>query len=143
VGLIAPEPLVLVVDDEVTVRQALERALRLEGFAVSTAAGGQAALEEVATRPPAVVVLDVMMPDLDGLQVCAALRRSERTRSIPVILLTAASQMETRVAAMDLGVSEFLSKPLDTRNLLARIQAQWHQRQLSDSLDRMLRDPSI
>ena len=66
-GLTPPEPLVLVVDDEATVRQAHERALKLEGFAVSTAAGGHAALEEVAARPPAVVVLDVMMPDLDGV----------------------------------------------------------------------------
>src|SRR5205814_523071 len=62
-----PAPLVLVVDDEASVRQALERALRLEGFAVETAAGGREAIEAVSRRPPAVVVLDVTMPDLDGV----------------------------------------------------------------------------
>ena len=61
-----PSPLVLVVDDDAAIRQALERALTLEGFAVATAAGGRAALEEVARRPPAAIVLDVTMPDLGG-----------------------------------------------------------------------------
>src|SRR5918995_1000467 len=67
-------PLVLGVDDEASVRSALERALRLEGFAVSTAAGGHEALEAVAQRPPAVIVLDVTMPDLDGVSVVRRLR---------------------------------------------------------------------
>ena len=74
-GVVRSEPLVLVVDDEATVRQALERALRLEGFAVTTAADGLEALAAVAQRPPAVIVLDVTMPGLDGVSVvrgCAA-----------------------------------------------------------------------
>ena len=76
-----PEPLVLVVDDEASVRQALERALRLEGFAVSTAAGGREALEAVAQRPPAVIVLDVTMPDLDGVTVVRRLRADGHRRA--------------------------------------------------------------
>ena len=86
-GRSAPEPLVLVVDDEASVRQALERALRLEGFAVATAAGGRAALEEVAARPPAVVVLDVMMPDLDGVSVVRRMRADGI--DVPVCILSA------------------------------------------------------
>src|SRR5215207_4519111 len=80
-------PLVLVVDDEASVRQALERALRLEGFAVSTAAGGRAALEAVAARPPAVIVLDVTMPDLDGVTVVKRLRAGGI--DVPVCILSA------------------------------------------------------
>ena len=83
----SPDPLVLVVDDEASVRQALERALRLEGFAVVTAAGGQEALEAVAQRPPAVIVLDVTMPDLDGVSAssggCAPAASTCRCASSP------------------------------------------------------------
>ena len=89
-----------------------------------------------------VIVLDVMMPDLDGLQVCGRLRQSERTRVIPVILLTASVDAETRVAAMALGVTEFVTKPLNSHDLLARIRAQLHQRKLAGALDEILRRPS-
>ena len=120
-GLIAPEPLVLVVDDEATVRQALERALRLEGFAVSTAAGGQAALEEVATRPPAVVVLDVMMPDLDGVSVVRRMRADGV--DVPVCILSARDEVDDRVAGLQAGADDYLVKPFALAELTARLNA--------------------
>jgi len=121
VGLIAPEPLVLVVDDEATVRQALERALRLEGFAVSTAAGGRAALEEVAARPPAVVVLDVMMPDLDGVSVVRRMRADGV--DVPVCILSARDEVDDRVAGLQAGADDYLVKPFALAELTARLNA--------------------
>jgi len=121
VGLIAPEPLVLVVDDEATVRQALERALRLEGFAVSTAAGGRAALEEVAARPPAVVVLDVMMPDLDGVSVVRRMRADGV--DVPVCILSARDEVSDRVAGLQAGADDYLVKPFAVAELTARLNA--------------------
>ena len=94
----AAQPLVLVVDDDAAIRQALERALRLEGFAVATAAGGRAALEAVARRPPAAIVLDVTMPDLDGRAVCARLR-ADGMRT-PILILSARDEVEDRVAGL-------------------------------------------
>ena len=115
------EPLVLVVDDEATVRQALERALRLEGFAVATAAGGRAALAAVAQRPPAVVVLDVTMPDLDGVSVVKRLRADGI--DVPVCILSARDEVEDRVAGLQAGADDYLVKPFAIAELTARLQA--------------------
>jgi DNA-binding response OmpR family regulator len=120
-GLGAPDPLVLVVDDEVSVRQALERALRLEGFAVSTASGGRAALEVVAQRPPAVVVLDVMMPDLDGVSVVRRLRAAGV--DVPVCILSARDEVADRVAGLQAGADDYLVKPFAIAELTARLHA--------------------
>ena len=113
--------MVLVVDDEATVRQALERALRLEGFAVSTAAGGRAALEEVAARPPAVVVLDVMMPDLDGVSVVRRMRADGV--DVPVCILSARDEVDDRVAGLQAGADDYLVKPFALAELTARLNA--------------------
>jgi DNA-binding response OmpR family regulator len=79
-----------------------------------------------------------MMPDMDGLQVCTELRAADVTRDLPVILLTAKDDVETRVAGMKLGVSEFVAKPINRRDLLARLRAQIHQRTIEHGIDRML-----
>ena len=100
-GVVRSDPLVLVVDDEATVRQALERALRLEGFAVATAADGNEALSAVAQKPPAVIVLDVMMPGLDGVSVVKRLRSDGI--DVPVCMLSARDEVEDRVAGLQAG----------------------------------------
>ncbi|HEY3020089.1 MAG TPA: response regulator transcription factor [Solirubrobacteraceae bacterium] len=115
------EPLVLVVDDEATIRQALERALRLEGFAVETAAGGYEALDAVARRPPSVVVLDVTMPDLDGVKVVRRLR--DEGNDVPVCILSARDDVEDRVAGLQAGADDYLVKPFALAELTARLQA--------------------
>src|SRR3954449_8351667 len=120
-GLAAPEPLVLVVDDEATVRQALERALRFEGFAVSTAAGGREALAAVAERPPAVVVLDVTMPDLDGVSVVRRMRADGL--DVPVCMLSARDEVSDRVAGLQAGADDYLVKPFALDQLTARLHA--------------------
>jgi DNA-binding response OmpR family regulator len=115
------EPLVLVVDDDESIRVALERALRLEGFAVDVAAGGQAALEAVARRPPAVVVLDVVMPDLSGVAVTKRLR--ERGVEAPICILSARDEVQDRVAGLEAGADDYVVKPFDLEELIARLRA--------------------
>jgi DNA-binding response OmpR family regulator len=115
------EPLVLVVDDEAMVREALERALRLEGFAVSTAAGGREALAEVALHPPSVVVLDVTMPDLDGVSVLKRIRADGL--DVPVCILSARDEVGDRVAGLQAGADDYLVKPFALAELTARLHA--------------------
>ncbi len=115
------DPLVLVVDDDAAIREALERALRLEGFAVSTASGGRAALVEVARNPPAAIVLDVTMPDLGGRAVCARLR-ADGLRT-PILILSARDEVEDRVAGLQAGADDYLVKPFAVEELVARLRA--------------------
>jgi DNA-binding response OmpR family regulator len=120
-GIAIPEPQVLVVDDEASVRHALERALRLEGFAVSTAAGGNEALAAVAQRPPSVIVLDVSMPDLDGVSVVRRLRAAGL--DVPVCILSARDEIDDRVAGLQAGADDYLVKPFAIAELTARLHA--------------------
>jgi two-component system response regulator MprA len=112
---------ILVVDDEPAVREAVERALRLEGHDVSLAADGQEALGALDTRPPDAVVLDVLMPRVDGLELCRRMRRrGDRT---PVLMLTARDAVSDRVAGLDAGADDYLIKPFALEELLARVRA--------------------
>ena len=129
---------VLVVDDDRNAVDILNRLLTKEGFVVQCAHGGREALTLANAHPIDVILLDVMMPDMDGFQVCEALRQNDRTREIPIILLTAKDDMETRVVGMRLGVSEFLTKPINKVELFARVRAQVHQRSVAHGMDDIL-----
>ncbi|HET9939094.1 MAG TPA: response regulator transcription factor [Gaiella sp.] len=112
---------ILVVDDEPALRAALERALRLEGYDVALAEDGDAAVRLVQRDAPELVVLDVLMPALDGLAVCRRLRRAgDRT---PVLMLTARDAVSDRVAGLDAGADDYLVKPFALEELLARVRA--------------------
>jgi len=112
---------VLVVDDDPGVRQAVRRALLLEGYDVRLAEDGVEALRRVADDRPDAIVLDVMMPRLDGIEVCRRLRgRGDRT---PVLLLTAKHRLGERVAGLDAGADDYLVKPFALEELLARVRA--------------------
>src|SRR5437764_1403345 len=113
--------LVLVADDARAVREALERALQLAGYDVELASDGDAALAAIAQRTPDAVVLDVMMPGYDGLDVTRRLRR-EGNR-IPVLLLTARDAVGDRVDGLDAGADDYLPKPFALEELLARLRA--------------------
>jgi DNA-binding response OmpR family regulator len=115
------EPAVLVVDDEAAIREALERALRLEGFAVRTAAGGLEALEEIGRDQPAIVLLDVTMPDLDGVQVIKRLRG--QGSDIPICVLSARNEVDDRVRGLQAGADDYLVKPFALEELVARLHA--------------------
>jgi two-component system, OmpR family, response regulator MprA len=114
-------PQILVVDDEPAVRQALSRALSLEHYGVALAADGAIALEMLAAERFDVVVLDVSMPGISGIEVCRRLRAaSDRT---PVLMLTARDSIDDRVAGLDAGADDYLVKPFALRELMARVRA--------------------
>jgi two-component system response regulator MprA len=112
---------VLVVDDEPAVREALGRTLRFEGYDVELAGDGAEALAAVSERRPDMVVLDVMMPRLDGLEACRQLRAAGDT--LPVLMLTARDRVGDRVAGLDAGADDYLVKPFALEELLARVRA--------------------
>ncbi len=106
---------VLVVDDEPDLLWALERNLRDEGYEVLTAGDGRAALQVAHRHRPDLVVLDVAMPGLDGLEVCHRLRRDPALATVPILFLTVRNQVEDRVTALDEGGDDYLAKPFDLR----------------------------
>jgi two-component system, OmpR family, response regulator MprA len=112
---------VLVVDDEPAVREALRRALALEGYAVDLAENGAEALRTIGLAEPDVVVLDVLMPEVDGLAACRRLR--EEGSRVPVLMLTARAGVGDRVDGLDAGADDYLVKPFALEELLARIRA--------------------
>jgi two-component system, OmpR family, response regulator MprA len=112
---------ILVVDDERAVRESIERALRLEGYEVVQAADGAEALGSVAGQAPDAMVLDLMMPQVDGLEVCRQLR-AEGDR-LPILVLTARDSVSDRVRGLDAGADDYLVKPFALDELLARLRA--------------------
>jgi two-component system response regulator MprA len=112
---------VLIVDDDRAVREALRRALQLAGYDAVTADGGQQGLSAVAATPPDAVVLDVGMPDVDGLEVCRRLRAAGNR--VPVLLLTARDAISDRIEGLDAGADDYLVKPFDVGELKARLRA--------------------
>jgi len=112
---------VLVVDDDAAIRRSLGRALRLRGFAVTEAAGGAAALDLLDRTPPDVLVLDVSMPDVDGIQVCRTLRG--RGSDLPVLVLSALDEVADRVAGLQAGADDYLVKPFALEELVLRLHA--------------------
>jgi two-component system response regulator MprA len=112
---------VLVVDDDPAVRESLRRSLAFNGYEVMLAADGEQALRAIADSRPDAVVLDVMMPNLDGLATCRALRAAGD--DVPVLMLTARDEVADRVAGLDAGADDYLPKPFALEELLARLRA--------------------
>jgi two-component system, OmpR family, response regulator MprA len=115
------EPAVLVVDDDPSIRRMLARTLGAEGFSVDTVGDGGSALAAIERRMPDAVVLDVMMPGLDGLAVCRRLRAAGL--EVPVLLLTARDGVAERVAGLDAGADDYVPKPVAPEELAARLRA--------------------
>ncbi len=112
---------ILVVDDDVRIAASIRRALAYEGYEVTTVGDGPAALAAAHARPPDLILLDVMLPGLDGLTVCRKLR--ERGIRTPVLMLTARGEVTDRVAGLDSGADDYLGKPFSFDELLARLRA--------------------
>ncbi|MBI3785683.1 MAG: response regulator [Deltaproteobacteria bacterium] len=136
---------ILVVDDDPNAVEILSRMLGREGYTCVSASSGASGLDALKSELVDVILLDVMMPEMDGLEVCERLRADEKLRRIPVILLTAKDDMETRSRGMALGVSEYLTKPINRRELFTRIDAQLHARAIDRQLSKTaeaVADPS-
>lgn len=114
---------VLIVDDERDNRELLEIILAREGFAMTTAASGAEALEAVALRAPDLILLDVMMPGMDGYQVAQKLRADPATAGILIVMVTALNDRDARLRATHAGADDFLSKPLNRVELCSRVKS--------------------
>ena len=124
---------VLIAEDDRAVRQSLERTLQLVGFTVTAVRTGVEAVEFCRAELPDVTVLDVMMPDMDGLTACGVLRAAYR--SLPILMLTARHELNDRVAGLDAGADDYLVKPYASAELLARLRALLRRTSLSDGAD--------
>src|SRR5262249_47551517 len=112
---------ILIVEDELPMRTALHDVLESEGYRVLTAADGESGLRRAVEEKPDLILLDIMMPKLDGYAVCAELRRL--LNPVPILMLTAKGQVEDRVTGLDAGGDDYLVKPFSTEELLARVRA--------------------
>ncbi len=116
-----PSPRLLVVEDELPMRTVLRDCLERNGYRVLLAADGASGLEKALHEKPDLILLDIMMPNLDGCAVCAELRRL--ARAVPILMLTAKGRVEDRVAGLDVGADDYLVKPFSREELLARVRA--------------------
>ncbi len=114
---------ILIVDDTVDTVELLKKRFRAEGYDTAEAYDGEEALKQVAEYHPDLIVLDVMMPKLDGYEVCQRLKIDENTRYIPILMLTAKSDVESKIKGLDIGADDYLPKPFDYKELAARVRS--------------------
>lgn len=133
-------PLILVVDDDAATCALTATLLERDGHRTLRTTSGKEGLAIIAREPVTLLLLDVVMPEMGGFEVCAALRASEVGRKLPIILLTGKDDIDTRQEGMRLGVSEFLTKPIDRHELSARVRAQLHIVELTRQLETVERN---
>jgi len=118
-----PPERILVVEDEPDLRSLLDRSLEEAGYRVSLAEDGIEALEKATTEPLDLILLDLMIPHIDGIEVCRRLKRDARTARLPVIMLTARQEPVDRIAGLELGADDYVTKPFNLRELVLRVGA--------------------
>ena len=132
-----PEASLLVVEDEPNIRELLATSLRFAGFEVTTAADGQSALESASAHSPDLVVLDVMLPDMDGFEVTRRLRESGRL--LPIVFVTARDSVEDKIKGLTVGGDDYVTKPFSLEEVVARVRALLRRHAPSDIDDGSLR----
>lgn len=116
------KPRVLVVDDEPDIVELISFNLRSAGFAVETAANGMEAIEKASRVTPNLIVLDLMLPELDGLSVCEILRKTAQTARVPILMLSGWASEQARVIGLETGANDYMVKPFSPRELVVRIR---------------------
>lgn len=129
---------ILVIDDEPDIRELVRFGLSQEGFSVETAATASEGLESIASRMPDLVVLDLMLPDMSGTEVCRTLRGQAETAELPVVMLTARGEEVDRVVGFELGADDYVTKPFSSRELALRVKAVLRRRAPTSSEARQL-----
>lgn len=129
--------LILVVDDEEHILKLLSFTLEREGYEVLTTGDGLTALKLAETKHPDLIILDVMLPEMDGLRFCQALRASERSRDIPVIMLSARGAEKDKVSGLETGADDYVTKPFGVRELVARVRAHLRRRPPAEEKNRL------
>jgi len=135
--------LILIVEDERDIADLVAHTLQKAGHVTEVAGSGTEALARLRTRRPELVILDLMLPGMDGLAVCAAMRRDPAVAAIPIIMLTARADESDRVAGLELGADDYVTKPFSTKELAARVGALLRRVQRGASPDRPLRYGAI
>jgi two-component system response regulator MprA len=133
----SPTSYIAIVDDDAAIRAALGRALRMENYDVDLFEDGNSALKSIQLRAPDAIVLDLQLPDIDGLEICRRIRRSGDTT--PILMLTARDAVTARVAGLDVGADDYLVKPFDLAELLARLRALLRRHNVGDGDGAVLR----
>jgi len=128
---------IVIVDDDPAIRNSLSRALRIEGYSVELFENGGDALKAMALRAPDGIILDLQLPDIDGLEVCRRLRSAGD--ATPILMLTARDAVNDRVAGLDVGADDYLVKPFDLAELLARLRALLRRRVVTEGEDSVVR----
>jgi signal transduction histidine kinase len=136
---VASDSHILVVDDDEKSRRLLHDFLKAYGYQMSEAVDGEEALRRICESPPDLILLDVMMPKLDGFDVCRRLKEDERTQMIPVLLVTALSDRSDRLKGIATGAADFITKPVDTLELLFRVRNALRTKHLYDQRNTLLR----
>jgi DNA-binding response OmpR family regulator len=131
------EHTVLVVDDEEGIRDFLKEILTLEGFSVHTFSDGREALKQAVTLKPDLVLLDLILPDLDGVAICEALRANEQTQKIPILIVTGSPSNKQIENSMTCGGDDFIAKPIDVPDMLIRIRTLLECRDIVDPMERL------
>ncbi|MEM7554735.1 MAG: two-component system response regulator [Cyanobacteria bacterium P01_A01_bin.84] len=129
------EPKVLVVDDHAASRMTAVALLAMEGYEVIEAENGNRAIELIFHKKPDLILLDVMMPGMDGFEVCQIIKQNEQTRLIPIIFITALNDRRSRIRGIEVGGDDFLTKPFDRLELAARVKSLVVQKRLNEDLD--------
>ncbi|MGA9772242.1 MAG: response regulator transcription factor [Blastocatellia bacterium] len=124
------KPVILIIDDEPQILRVMRASLPARGFEVMTAPGGKQALDEIRKQAPDLIVLDLTMPDVNGLEIC---RRVRAFSSVPIIVLSAKGSESDKIAALDLGADDYVTKPFSIGELLARVRAVLRRSLASDS----------
>ena len=130
---------ILIVDDEKDIVKMLDYNLKKEGFRTLSAHDGEDALDLASRERPDLIVLDLMLPGMDGLEVCKALKKESKLASIPVIMLTAKKQETDKVVGLELGADDYVTKPFSPRELIARIKAVLRRSQEKEKLPVLLK----
>ncbi|MBU1726631.1 MAG: response regulator transcription factor [Candidatus Omnitrophica bacterium] len=134
---------ILIVDDEKDIVRMLDYNLKKEGYRTVTAADGEDALESVKKERPDLIILDLMLPRIDGLEVCKILKKDSKTASTPVIMLTAKAQESDKIVGLELGADDYVTKPFSPREMVARIRAVLRRTQEKEKLPEVLKIGSM
>lgn len=118
-----PKDSILIIEDEKNILELLKFNLEKEGYQVRTAAKGSEGLEAARKSPPSLVILDLMLPEMDGLEICKILKQNQTTAQIPILMLTAKSEESDKVLGLELGADDYVTKPFSPRELTARVKA--------------------
>lgn len=130
-----PSQTVLVIDDEESILELIKLGLHYEGFQVETATDGEQGLVAAQRINPDVIILDIMLPDIDGLEVCRRMRGNPTTRDIPILMLTAKDEVSDRILGLQTGADDYLTKPFNFYELLERIRAILRRQKRSQGLE--------